>query len=366
MKTIILNTVLLTATLFLSGKLSAQQSTIVIGGINIQGMSANEESVRLIIYHALVNSKTYVVLDRYDVAERLEKDRLSSCLGVTCLSKLGTDLNASYALGLSIDQTADRILIGLKLVDVQKQSIIRNDVVQFEQQSTELNRMLQWMVQRMNGTEVSNIEMDALLYKDIPSRSTTLGKLNNSGPRIGFGFASGANAAYFQRKEKNGGLGSEPIVFNLGYQLEQQYVGNEKFSALFEFIGNLGGIEHGICIPSLAILHGVRFGKGAWEFAFGPSLSAKKLIDVTDIGDQSFTKREINQKGLNPNEMEFYKRPDTRGVSYFSTNFIFGIGKTIRSGALNIPLNVYLSTNKYGHSVGMSIGMNISRANRMK
>jgi hypothetical protein len=222
------------------------------------------------------------------------------------------------------------------------------------------------MIYRMLKIEVDNTVSRMLIYKDNPAASAGLGKMNNSGPRMGMAIVTEENADFFTRSEKDGGVNAVPVLFNIGYQLEKQYVGGENFSALFEFIGNVAGIEHGTPVPSLAILHGVRFGKGAWEIAMGPSLSCKKLESGTTDFDGHFrTYEDLANSGIaNAGEFSYFERPDARGATYFSPNFVVGVGKTFRPGALNVPLNAYASFNKYGTTYGISLGINITRSRK--
>ncbi len=350
-----------------SAQTPATVPSMVIGGIEVRGIQSNDDVLRAIIYKCLVNSKRYVVNDRYDVAEKLGADKVKTCLGKECLMKVGAELNSDFAMSASYDGLGDRILIAMKIVNVKTGEIVQNEIEQFENQPRELNRMTDIMIYRLLKIEVDLSTSRLLIYKDGPSTSTGLGKMNNSGPRIGFAVLSDENLAFFTRSEADGGLGtstSTPFLFNIGYQLEKQYAGSENFSGLFEFIGNVSGIEHGTPIPSLAILHGVRFGKGAWEIALGPSLSVKKLLTGTKDFDGKFrTYSELSEMGVNNLESyQFSARPDTRGASYFSTNFVVGVGKTLRPGGLNVPINAYASFNKYGTTYGISMGINITRS----
>lgn len=342
------------------------QSTpsMVLGGIEVRGLQSNEDVLRSVIYNSLVNSKKYVVNDRYDVAEKIGPDKLKGCLGKECLARVGKELNADFAMSASYEGLGDRILISMKIVDVNSGVIVQNEMEQFENQPREINRMTDVMIYRMLKISSENQASRALVYKEGPTASTGLGKMNNNGPRIGVGLATGENAEYFTRSELDGGRGTMPLLFNLGYQLEKQYAGTENFSGLFEFIGNLAGMEQGTVIPSLAVLHGIRFGKGAWEIALGPSFSTKQLLAGTSEYDGTFrTYEQLVRLGApNPEQYSYINRPDTRGAYYFSTNFVVGVGKTFRPGALNVPVNFYASMNKYGTTLGLSVGINVLRS----
>ncbi len=342
----------------------AQTSSMVIGGIEVHGIKADQQILRTVIYKSLVNSKKYVVNDRYDVAEKIGVEKLSNCMGKECLISIGKELQADYAISASYDGLGDRILISMKIIDVKNGIIFKNEIGQFENQITELNRMTDIMIYRMLEVPINENVEKMLAYKDNPAASSGPGKMNNSGPRIGFGVATGENANYFTRSENEGGRGMPtPLIFNIGYQLEAQYVGNENFSGLFEFIMNVGGLEQGTAIPSLAILHGARFGKNSWEIALGPSLSMKQLYSGTTEYDGTFRSySELARMGIDGSSYNYFKRPDTRGSTYFSTNFIIGVGRTFHSGAINIPVNAIASFNKYGVSYGLSMGMNINKS----
>lgn len=342
--------------------------SMVIGGIEVNGIAAPdaENVLRSVIYKNLVNSKKYVVNDRYDVSEKLAMDKLKKCMGKDCLVKIGEQLNADYAMCASYDGLGDRILIAMKIVNVKTGEIVINEIEQFENQPRELNRMTDIMIYRLLNKETDAVITRALVFKEGPTASYGLGKMNNNGPRIGMAYVTGANGEYFTREERDGGVGTTPFLFNIGYQLEKQYAGTENFSGLFEFIGNIAGLEQGTPIPSLAVLHGVRFGKGAWEIALGPSFTAKRLLSgTTDYNGQFMTYSQLANMGVTgADQFDYFKRPDARGASYFSSNFVIGVGKTFRPGALNVPLNGYASINKYGVTYGVSLGINITKTRK--
>lgn len=363
---------ILLASIFISQQFHAQESansalpSMLIGGIEVRGISSDEEVLRTVIYKSLVNSKKYVVNDRYDVAENIGADKLKSCMGKECLITVGKQIKADYAMSVSYDGLGDRILVSMKIVNVNTGEIVKNEIEQFENQPRELNRMTDIMICKIMDIEVDATVLKPLIFKDNPAASAGLGKMNNSGPRMGVALTTEQNAEFFTRDEEDGGVGGVPLLFNIGYQLEKQYVGSEKFSALFEFIGNVAGIEHGTPVPSFAVLHGVRFGKGAWEIAMGPSLSMKTLMNGTTDFDGSFRSySDLANSGVaNADQFNYFNRPDTRGATYFSSNFVVGVGKTFRSGGLNAPLNFYASFNKYGTTYGLSLGVNITRSRK--
>jgi len=116
---------------------------------------------------------------------------------------------------------------------------------------------------------------------------------NLSGPRVGFTIISDGELKDNLISEF--GLTSS-IISQFGYQFEKQIMGDENIAGLVEGIVFLGGLEHGLFLPSLSGMFGARFSSG-YEFAIGPNLS-------------------LGGAGL-----------------------VLGFGKTIEAGNINIPIN---------------------------
>ncbi|MEM7509453.1 MAG: hypothetical protein AAF388_00890 [Bacteroidota bacterium] len=55
------------------------------------------------------------------------------------------------------------------------------------------------------------------------------------------------------------------------------------------------------------------------------------------------------------------KQIDKRGTPEFFSRWVWSVGKTFRSGYLNIPVNVYASPHKEDWMVGLSVGFNVRR-----
>jgi hypothetical protein len=163
----------------------------------------------------------------------------------------------------------------------------------------------------------------------------------------------------------------------IGYQIEGQYVGTENFSALVEGIINISGLEQGQFVPSISLLNGFRFGKANWEFAFGPrfgiSSSSEGFFDDQNIFStdaryfsQSDWSQYAMQNNLNPvdpgNGYIFEKNFDRRGDKAIATTFLIAFGRTFQAGALNIPVNLFYSSQKGGGYVGVNMGFNVQKS----
>jgi hypothetical protein len=229
--------------------------------------------------------------------------------------------------------------------------------------------------------------------------SNNVGKVNNSGPRIGYAFLTGDMYEFANRSETQGGLDIFPGVSMIGYQIEGQYVGTENFSALVEGIVNFSGLEQGQFLPTISIMNGFRFGKAGWEIAFGPGFGltreSKGFFDTEGhFGEKGsymsesdwyqYRDRTFNDETTYPEYFDngYYMAPelssfnygpgynfdkynyDKRGATRLSTMFIFAVGRTFRAGALNIPVNVFYSSKKGGGMAGVSVGFNVMKSKK--
>ena len=49
---------------------------------------------------------------------------------------------------------------------------------------------------------------------------------------------------------------------------------------------------------------------------------------------------------------------DSRGDYALNTGFVFAVGRTFKSGKLNIPVNLFFIPSKHGSRAGISVGFN--------
>lgn len=148
----------------------------------------------------------------------------------------------------------------------------------------------------------------------VPPRATR--EINLQGPRFGMTLLSQGNLDAL--KDKNIDL-QRPLVSQFGWQFEKRlYTSPEGVTALTEFVPLVTGLEQGVFLPSLNWLVGVRTANGS-EFGIGPN--------ITPVG----------------------------------VGLVVAGGITVRTGALNVPLNVALSSSKSGARFSIMTGFNIRR-----
>ena len=354
----------------------AQLPTIAVAPIKTYGISHNPEIASKLTRLELIKISKYNVLDEFDMMEIENPDDYSECFGRDCLLEYGHKLNVDYMISGKIDALGSKIIINLKLIDMKIGDISRNHSIEFNNNEDEVQRMLGITIQEMHDIIPDEEVKKRLVYNNDPIIASNLGQVSNVGPRIGVGYTFGTLHEFMTRSESQGGLGIQPIVTNIGYQFELQYVGTENFSGLFEFVPMLTGLEQGQFIPSMLFLNGYRFGRAGWEVAFGPNFgltrNGKGFFDtngaygtVGKYWDESeFRNEGYSTSSLSEHGYEIDTHMDSRGKLGISTKWIISAGRTFRSGALNVPVNVFYSSQKGGGMLGLSVGFNITRSRK--
>lgn len=367
------------------------KSTIAVALPHVSGLTSQPASIAKMMRLELIKLDKFKVFDEFDMNEIIKSnpEYSTECFGQNCLINLGKALNTDYVIFGSYDGLSNRIVVSLKMMDVKNKILYTSKVREFDDQEYELQRMVEIMLKDINKVEMSPEIINRLEFKNEPITSTNVGRINNSGPRVGVAYLMGSINEFAVRDESQGGLGIKPYVSMIGYQIEGQYVGTENFSALVEGILNVSGIEQGQFIPTLTLLNGFRFGKQGWEFAFGPGIGLKNVSSgffdtdnhlgggyVSESEWDKYAAREfaddpayqIDNEFISPSVNEVYpnynyaEHGDSRGDMKINTTFVFAIGKTFHAGALNIPVNAFYSSQKGGGMAGVSIGFNVQKS----
>ncbi len=374
-----------------------EKPTIAVANPNIVGLKTTTTIAAKLLRLELIKMDNYFVYDEFDMEDiyKIDSSYINNCLSKSCLVRMGASLGVDYMITGSFDELGNKIVLSLKVIDVKNESIFKTRVQEFDNQPLELQRMVEITLKEMHAIEVQQETVDRLQFKNEVITSNNLGRIKNNGPRIGYGVLTGSLTEFATRSVSQGGLGIFPAVSMIGYQLEAQYVGTENFSGLVEGIINVSGLEQGQFIPTITVMNGFRFGKGGWEFAFGPGFGLKSesygFFDTNgsfgDAGNyisqndwEGYADKTYNDIALYPEFFlnGYYTRPDVsevnpdynlnekhadkRGKVSISTSFVFGFGRTFRAGALNMPVNVFYSSKKGGGLLGINIGFNVLRS----
>jgi len=363
--------------------------TIAVANLNSTGLHVTPELAAKMARLELVKLEKYTVLDEFDMSEAMTQNAdYSECYGKTCLIEFGQKLKVDYILSGSVIGLGNKIVVTIKLIDVNNKMLKSTKSIEFDNQEAELQRMIGIVIRELHGLPADVQTKAQLEFKNEMITSNNVGRMNNSGPRMGLAYVGfGEMNEFFLRKESMGGLGILPIMTNLGYQFESQYIGTENFSALGELIFNVAGMEQGHFFPSVTLLNGFRFGDAGWEFAFGPSLGVRKTTvgfmdsDGTYYRESEWNTKRYNEWSADPanvdpvtgdvlvpfvetDESVFSRTLDKRGNTEFNASWIMAFGRTFRSGALNIPVNIYYSSNSYGGILGASVGFNVNKSKK--
>jgi hypothetical protein len=351
----------------------AQKATLAVLNIESKGVIPDAESIGNMVRLEIEKTKVYNVFDVFDTKDILKKNSIdiSTCLGKSCVLEAGKLLNADKMMLGSVERFGEKIAVTLKVIDIKTGGIEKTNTTEYLNLQKEIQKMIEISVKKLEGMEPDLNAMDVLVSYDQPIESP-LTKLNLSGPRAGVYYTDGI-AGQRMRADKvpYGGLGMYNISSVIGWQQEMQYLSSGNFSGLVEFIFTASGLESGRFIPAITFLNGFRINRQGWEIAFGPTLRIIKKADgyyqmhkdsegnlsydpVKDwhlVGDWDFS------NGANP--FPIVSNIDDRGNASVSAGLVIAVGKTFKSGYLNLPVNVYVIPRKEGTVYGLSFGFNV-------
>jgi hypothetical protein len=318
-----------------------------------------------ILRNELIKMEFFTVVDRYETMAALEELSLKeeSCYSRSCLSQVGNHLKVDKMFGGTVDRYGGSIVVSLRVIDIATGEIEHNHVQEFVDLVDELPRMVSLCLHKMYEAKVDQALWSKLTNaSDFESTINTpdVQRLSLSGPRMGFGMVFGDDGTVFQAAERNGGFDAWPVVSQFGYQFEISYLNQGNVQALFEFVPTIAGLEQGLFIPSLSILHGVRSNISGLEFAFGPIFLLNRRAKGFFAGDDWYLEED---RHLFPDQEIFIEeRMDSRGDLTLDSGLVVAVGRTFRSGKVNFPVNVVTVLKKSGIRLGVSFGFNAAKS----
>ena len=350
---------------------SIVKQSMAVLNVDAAGLSQPEAILFMLQLEAEKTNK-FEILDKYEVSDVLAKTGvdIENCFGRTCLTSVGNTLKVDKVLSGSFEKFGKKIIITLRLIDVKDGRSENSNAMEFLDLQDEMQKMISISVRGLFGLENDQNEVNLLVNYDAPISSPKT-SLQLGGPRMGASFVIGDAAERLQASKSNGGYEMFPVMSQFGYQWETQYLSAGNFQALVEFVAMIGGLESGKVIPSLAFLNGFRNSQTGIEIAFGPVLKVSSLAegyyDGDDVWHLNYEWNATDGNGnFTPNPYESIELPDSRGTLQFSANLLLAVGKTFKSGYLNIPVNIYVIPNKKGTIIGTSFGFNIDTQSRRK
>ncbi len=351
-------------------------------GIDSKGVIQDAEAIGYMVRLEMEKANVYNMMDKYDVADAIKKNNIDvkTCFGKSCVVAAGKALGADKMVTGNIERFGEKIVISLKVIDVKTEMVEKQDATEYLNMQPELQKMIEISVKKVLGIALDQNMVNMLINYDVPIESAKT-QLRLSGPRMGGSMVFGEAADVLVAPTSQGGYNMYPVMSQFGWQFEKQYISAGNFQALVECVGLIGGLESGKIIPSVTLFNGFRFGKAGWEFGFGPSFRVVQKANGFYGDGEHGTKQGqwylANQwstlvdpnnpnQSNDPNPYATTSRIDSRGEATLSTSLILSVGRTFKSGYLNIPVNIYVSPRKEGTVVGFSFGFNIYKKPRVQ
>ncbi|MEY5047313.1 MAG: hypothetical protein RLZZ175_672 [Bacteroidota bacterium] len=346
----------------------AQKSKVTVLNVDSKGINLDASQVGNLVRLELDKLDTFEVMDRYDVKYVIDKNKINidNCYGKLCLVETGKLINADKMFTGSVELYGKTIIVTLKMIDVKKEVVEKTEIIEFLALPEEIQSMLNITVRRMFGQKEDLVLIEKLTKKNnFESAINTPNSysLKLGGPRMGFVAFTGNQARLLSKSKDNGGYDAFPMMFQFGYQFEKQYLNEGNFQALFEFIPMVTGLDQGQFFPSFSILNGLRSNVSGWEFAFGPTFSFDKKAEVFEYNGVTYVKDDFSKSPAVSNPV-YTTQSDSRGSVRLNSNFIIALGKTFKSGKMNIPVNCFFIPAKDGLKFGVSFGYNARKEDK--
>ena len=358
MKTFVISFIVLSLSA-VAGAWAQSKNTVgvlYVDRINTEGTS---ESLGNLVRAELEKINKFEVLDKYDMKSAVQSLSINpeECYGKSCLVQVGKAVNADKMMAGSVETYPKKISITLRLIDVSTATVERQQVKEYLVIPTEIASMIETSVKSMFDIPIDSLTYNRLTREnglDNAINAPNVKKINTSGPRMGYTLFTGDVARILGRSKEKGGFNANPYLFQFGYQFETEYLNAGRYQALFEFIPTITGLDQSLFIPSIAVLNGLRNNVNGWEIAMGPVFKVVTVAKGVETGDGFILEKDANGGTLTT-------QLDSRGKPELNTGVVIGIGKTFRSGRMNIPVNGFVVPSKNHFQFGISFGFNTSK-----
>ncbi len=347
------------------GSLSyGQKQSLAVFNLDSQGIDMTSEQLGNLARMEIEKLDLYEVMDRYDVAYMVKKHNLDieGCYGKICLVEMGQLIGSKKMLSGSAELFGEKIIISLRLIDVDGEIIEKAHVKEFLNLQNELQTMIAVTLKEMFDLKVDPLTIARITKVDQyesminnPNETT----LNLGGPRLGITYFTGDIGRRLQEPTTEGGFDAYyPAMFMFGYQIEIQYLNSGNFQSLFEFVPSITGVDQGLLLPNLSAMIGFRHNVKGWEFALGPTVGLVKKAKGFYDTDGIWNLEEDWNYGGGENPYSIESRGDSRGNITYYTGFILAAGKSFKSGRMNFPVNAFVIPSKEGMRFGVTFGFN--------
>ena len=339
---------------------TSTKQTIAIVSLDTKGLELDNEQMSNLVRLELEKIDRYEVLDKYDVRDAVTMHDIDpdQTFGKTKVIAVGKLLETDKMLTGSAERFGDKIIVILRLIDTKSERIEKTSVMEYLDMQEEVQTMV--MISLNDLLDIENDPHLVDLLIDFPGPITsTKTTLSLNGPRIGATYTGGIAGKRLQASKDDGGYNMFPVTSMFGYQFEKQYLSAGDFQALVEAVVAINGLESGNFIPSFTFLNGFRFNNSGFEFGVGPIFRLVRMAEGYYDEDDNwvYMRRQVN---VDPN-IDIEEVIDNRGNLKPNIGLLVAVGKTFRSGYLNVPVNLYFSPRKQGSVIGVTFGFNSTR-----
>jgi len=372
----------------------AQVPTAAIVSVYTQGVKISPDMAESLMRIEVTKTGKFNVLDKLDMLEVLNENQIdvSNCFGKKCLTTVGSQAGVDKMITGAIENLGKKIVITVKLLDVKTGNYDKIAIEEFINLDTEVQTMMQITTNKALGIENDPELLNNFVYFNQPPEAPVT-YIKNNGPRMGMSFVGGDIGQVLKNPARLGGYDASPIMTQIGYQFEGSYLSAGNFQALIEGLVFLTGVEQNMFNPSFALLNGFRSSKNGWEIGFGPTFRLSRISNGYYVNDEtnndnwrlnSQWQDDPNRVAIDSTERTTWSngqqvgtgeynytylsnpfsettRMDSRGDIKLQAGWVWALGKTFHSGYLNIPVNAFLSYNKNGYYLGLSMGFNITK-----
>ena len=364
----------LTATLCAFSQ-NMSKPTMAVLNFESVGLENTAKQLGALIRLEVMKLDQYVVIEKHDMLEALATENIDieNCYSTSCMKKAGTAMKADNVISGTFEQFGSKLVINFKWFDINKDQLIKSLAYEYIYVPEDIEKIAKVSVQKLLGVEVDN-QLEALynyeIYEKREIMNSDLKLVNLSGPRFGLAYFSGYGEQFFKDPKSRGGLNAQnSVITQIGFQWEKAYLNSGNFQALLEVIPMFSGMDKGLFIPSFTFMNGFRLNNIGWEIGFGPSFrftkEAKGYLDENNQWISTKDNRfDHNYQWSNPDDI-FY-RLDRRGTTYLRASWVVSVGKTFKSGTMNIPVNAFANFTQQGTVYGISMGYNISKRKKNK
>jgi len=340
-----------------SPSLAQQKATIAVISIDSRGMTIDQTGMANLVRIELEKLNYFEVLDQYETAMVLDNNKIDmkNSFAKSELVRIGKMLKTDKMMSGTIEKFGNKIILSLRMVNVNEDKIDKAVVLEFIDKEEEINSMVRIGINQLLDLPNDQVLVDILSHVGTPVINE-MKVVELDGTRMGAAYTFGKSGQRLMDSKANGGYNLYPVSTVFGYQYESQYLTAGDFAALIEVVGTISGLEAGTVMPSLTFMNGFRFNNSGFEFGLGPVFRLTKVAQGYFDSNDNWHMSSV----ANPTYPLEYAI-DNRGSYKLSTGLILAVGKTFRSGSLNVPVNLYISPRKDGTVLGLTFGFNIAK-----